>query len=316
MFFSPRQLPTEPEFVRKLTATSILLGPCLSSMRVGRNFRTGDWSGNPSELLDFVVKTRRGMTAGATRAIVDPEPLLHEGSGLSPDPGVAFRHQAYAQATRLELRVGDPSARWDDALATCKRQAQLAGLGRLPWDVCLNRLPRSSPRANPARPLLSGSTIEMRELMRAAVKAIAAGVDRVWFSELRQTPQGPIFIDLLSTGLQGKVIETDGGGARPFRYLLSRLAVARPADLPIPDGVQGAALELPGRRIWFLWAPDGTRKDVKLPTRFPAVLTARICPVIAWTGNAEAALAIQTASHGSVAVEVDDGLLAIEELPL
>ncbi|TPW05659.1 MAG: hypothetical protein FD129_2747, partial [bacterium] len=133
---------------------------------------------------------------------------------------------------------------------------------------------------------------------------------------LRQTPQGPMFIDVLSSGLQGKVIEVDGGGARPFRYLLSRLASAHPSRMPLPAGVQGAALDLPDRRIWFLWAPDGTRRELELPTECPAVLTVRLCPVTAWTGNAETALAIQTSSRGRVAVEVDDGLLAIEELPL
>ncbi len=316
MFFSPRLLPAEPDFLRKLSATCILLGPCLSSLRVGRNFRTGDWAGKPTTLLDFVTKVRAGLADTSAGVVVDPEPLLHEGPGLDPDPRVAFKHPAYGRAMRLELRVGDPSGRWDEALASCKHQAQLAGLGRLPWDVCLNRMPRSSPRANLPRPLLSGSTVEMRELMRASVKAIAGGVDRIWFSELRQTAQGPIFIDVLSSGLQGKIIETDGGGARPFRYLLSRLASARPSRMPLPAGVQGAALDLPDRRVWFLWAPDGTRREVKLSTECPAVLTVRVCPVTAWTGNAESALAIQTSSQGMVAVEVDDGLLAIEELPL
>ncbi|MBI4865633.1 MAG: hypothetical protein HY816_01655, partial [Candidatus Wallbacteria bacterium] len=305
----PRDMPA---FEARLARAVRLMEPCLSAVGAGRALNADGWRDSPQALGGFVDRLRRVLGGMYPTVAFAPGSIALEGQGLPESARQFLSLPQFRSSPQIELHVTDVGSGWLDGMMAFRRAALAMGIRDTPIDVCLSRLPRTSPRY--ASRSFAGDDVEMRELLRSTTLAVGAGARRIWFAALRETLQGPILMDIFHASIDGKVVEREGSGARAFRYALSRLGEARPARQPLPGGVQGAALELPGRKIWFLWAPDGAQRLVQVPASSSVVLVVRLCPVAAWNNPGEPPVQVRPVRDGLVPVVIDDGLVAIEEL--
>ncbi len=311
------QLPADwPHFEAELTRALKQLAPCLRAVSLGRDINSGGWAGTPGQLANLIDRT-----AAIARRVIPDVPVRPGAFGLDSQSRPAdiqyFLSLASVQRLEtLELHVQDIGSNWIRGLQQARTAAAKAGLGDRPWSVILQRLPRLSPlRTHPSEGKHSDD-IEVREILRAAVKSVAAGLRQVWFAALRETHQGPILINIFSAATTGEIEETRGGGAPAFRYVLTRLAEASPSRTHLPAGAQGVVLESGGRRLWFLWKPDGQGGWVEVPVRTAAALVSRVSPVVAWNRPGAQPITIHAAQEGHITAYVDDGLVVVEELTL